>query len=93
MARPILFHLPNDWLTPSTEGVMPFYKALRAARKVIENNFDNVGDKFAEEARKIHYGETKKRNIYGDASKEEAVELQEEGIEVSQMPWLPRHDS
>ncbi len=69
------------------------YKALRAARKVIEKNFDNVGDKFAEEARKIHYGETEKRNIYGDATPGDARELKEEGVEFDLLPWLPPRDS
>ena len=46
-----------------------------------------------EEARKIHHGEVEKRNIYGDASSEDAEELREEGIEISQIPWVPRHDS
>jgi len=73
--------------------VAEVYKALRAARKVIENNFDNVGDKFAEEARKIHYGETEKRNIYGDATPGDARELKEEGVEFDLLPWLPPRDS
>jgi hypothetical protein len=66
---------------------------LRQAQTFIEKNFDHVGRNFAEEARKIHYGETDKRNIYGEASKEEAETLAEEGIEVNQMPWLPSRDS
>ena len=68
-------------------------KTLRKMREVVEQNFDNVGGSFPEEARKIHHGEVEKHNIYGDASKEEAQELREEGIEISQMPWVPRHDS
>ena len=45
--------------------------------------------KFPEEARKIHYGETEHRSIYGEASPEEAKELHEEGIEFHPMPVLP----
>ena len=70
-------------------------EAMRLWRRVqnhIENNFDHVGERFAEEARKMHYGETEKRSIYGEASKTEAKELRDEGIEVNQIPWLPRHD-
>ena len=78
-------------LTPEQMGET--IKTLRKMRDVVEENFDNVGKNFPEEARKIHHGEVEKRNIYGDASKEEAAELKEEGIEVNQMPWLPRHDS
>lgn len=50
-------------------------KALVELRDHVEKNADYVGDQFAEEARKIHYGETDKRNIYGEATKEEAREL------------------
>ncbi|MDP6473466.1 MAG: DUF1178 family protein [Alphaproteobacteria bacterium] len=78
---------------PSPAEVGEAIKTLRKMRDVVEKNFDNVGEDFAEEARKIHHGEVEKRNIYGDTSKREAKELREEGIEISQMPWLPRHDS
>jgi hypothetical protein len=70
--------------------------AMRGWRKVqehIEKNFDHVGPRFAEEARKMHYGEAEKRSIYGDASTSEAKELRDEGIRVGQIPWLPRQDS
>jgi hypothetical protein len=63
---------------------------LQEMRKQIEANCDYVGDQFAEEARKIHYGETEERGIYGEASDSEAEALQEEGIEVGRVPWLPR---
>jgi hypothetical protein len=70
--------------------------AMRGWRKVqehIEKNFDHVGPRFAEEARKMHHGEAEKRSIYGDASSSEAKALRDEGIQVGQIPWLPRHDS
>ena len=63
---------------------------LQEMRKQVEANCDYVGDEFAEDARKIHYGETKERGIYGEASDSEAEALQEEGIEVGRIPWLPR---
>jgi hypothetical protein len=63
---------------------------LQEMRKQVEANCDYVGNEFAEEARKIHYGETKERGIYGEASDSEAEALQEEGIEVGRIPWLPR---
>ena len=69
--------------------------ALRSLRKVqnhIEQNFDHVGPQFAEEARKMHYGEADKRSIYGEATQSEAKELRDEGIAVGQIPWLPRQD-
>ena len=66
---------------------------LRRMRSYIEQNFDHVGGRFPEEARKIHYGETEKRSIYGDATKEEVSDLADEGIEVGEVPWVPRHDA
>lgn len=66
---------------------------LKDMREKVEKNADYVGPKFAEEARKIHYGEIDKRSIYGEASKDEADELTEEGIEFGVIPWLPRHDA
>lgn len=70
-----------------------YMSALAEVRKHVEANCDNVGDKFPEEARKIHYGETEKRNIYGEASNEEAAELKDEGVEVQRMPWIPPSDA
>ena len=64
--------------------------ALQQMRKKVEENCDYVGENFAEEARKIHYGETEQRAIYGEASDAEAEALNEEGIEFNRIPWLPR---
>jgi len=68
-------------------------KAWRQVQDHIERNFDHVGPRFTEEARKIHYGESEKRSIYGEATAEQAKELRDEGVEVNQIPWLPRQDS
>ena len=68
-------------------------KALRELRRHVEANCDYVGERFPEEARRIHYGETEHRDIYGETSPEEARKLHDEGIEVYGIPWLPRHDS
>ncbi len=62
---------------------------MRDYRKHVENNAENVGNNFAEEARKIHYKETKERGIYGNTSTEEAAALVEEGIEIHPIPVLP----
>ena len=67
--------------------------ALAEVRKQVEENCDYVGPQFAEEARKIHLGETEKRDIYGEATREEAEELREEGVEFGEIPWVPRLDS
>ena len=55
-------------------------------RKYVMQNADYVGPNFAEEARKIHYGETPERHIYGEATHKEAQELLEEGVDVSPLP-------
>lgn len=59
----------------------------------VEKNCDNVGDQFAEEARKIHYGEADERGIYGNASADEAKELIDEGIDVLPLPTVRRTDA
>ena len=66
--------------------------AVNTLRSHVEGNYDDVGDKFAEEARRIHYGEAEERGIYGQASIDEAEELDEEGIEVFRLPTPPRRD-
>ncbi len=66
---------------------------LRELRQKVEENCDYVGGEFAEEARKIHYGEEDPRNIYGETSDEQAKELHEEGVTFNRIPWAPRHDS
>jgi hypothetical protein len=55
-------------------------------RKYVQQNADYVGPNFAEEARKIHYGETPERHIYGEATPREAKELVEEGVDVAPLP-------
>ena len=55
-------------------------------RKYVQENADYVGPKFAEEARRIHYGETPERHIYGEATHKEAKELIEEGVDVAPLP-------
>ena len=48
---------------------------------------------FAEEARRIHHGEAQARGIYGESTPEEAESLADEGINIAQIPWVPRTDS
>ena len=66
---------------------------IKKFRKYIEKNTDNVGKNFAEEARKIYYGETKSRPIRGESTENEAKELAEEGIPFSQLPWYSKEDA
>jgi hypothetical protein len=65
-------------------------EALLKVRAEVEKNCEHVGPKFAEEARKIHYGESDKKGIYGETTDEEAEALAEEGIEFGRLPWIPR---
>jgi hypothetical protein len=62
---------------------------LKELRDHIVKNADNVGERFPNEARKMHYGDIEHRPIYGEASPEEARSLIEEGVEVSPLPILP----
>ena len=65
---------------------------LQRMRAEVEKSCDYVGPQFAEEARKIHRGESDKRGIYGETTPEQAEALSDEGIEVSAIPWVPRAD-
>lgn len=78
----------------ATAGPMPaqVFAMLQRMRSEVEKNCDYVGGQFADEARKIHRGESDKRGIYGEATAEQAEALAEDGIEVSQIPWVPRAD-
>jgi hypothetical protein len=62
---------------------------LRELRDHIVKNADNVGERFPNEARKMHYGDIDHRPIYGEASPDEARSLIDEGVEVSPLPVLP----
>ncbi len=62
---------------------------LRQLKKHIVENSEYVGERFPEEARKIHYEEADKRSIYGEASLEDAKSLIEEGVELHPLPILP----
>lgn len=62
---------------------------LRALREQVVASAEHVGTRFPEEARKIHYGETEERAIYGQASPEEARALIDEGIDVAPLPPMP----
>ncbi|MEN8723254.1 MAG: DUF1178 family protein [Alphaproteobacteria bacterium] len=63
-------------------------KALKEVRQHVEQNSDYVGEKFAYEARAMHYGDVEERSIYGEATKDDVEELKEEGIDVASIPWV-----
>jgi len=62
---------------------------LKELREQLTKNTDNVGQKFPEQARKMHYGEIEHRSIYGEATPKDAKELLDEGIEFHPLPILP----
>lgn len=66
---------------------------LQRMRAEVEARCDYVGPAFAEEARAIHRGESERAGIYGEATREEAEALREEGIEIAAIPWVPRSDA
>jgi hypothetical protein len=72
-----------------SEKEREFRAMLKAFREHVTRNADYVGQSFADEARKMHYGETEHRSIYGEANLAEAKELLEEGIEVHPLPPAP----
>ena len=69
-------------------------KTLIKYQKFIKNNFENVGENFAYEARSIHYNNKKNdKGIYGTASKKDLRELSEEGIDTQMIPWLEEENN
>ncbi len=65
------------------------FAELKEMREKITANAENVGERFPEEARKIHYGESEERGIYGEASSEDVKDLVEEGVKIAPLPVLP----
>ncbi|MBV8778464.1 MAG: DUF1178 family protein [Alphaproteobacteria bacterium] len=82
---------------PSREGRPISPAQLRAAlielRRQVETHCDYVGPQFAEEARRIHYGEIAPHGIYGEATEHESRELADEGITVGRIPWVAPSDA
>ena len=70
-----------------TKNTKTLASNIKKIRKIVEKNFDYVGDNFFEEAKKIKYGETKDRPIYGEATIEETKELIEEEINITPLPF------
>ena len=86
---------PPALVNQSAGGIMPdqVRAALLKLRTEVEKNCDYVGPNFAQEARRIHNGESQARGIYGESTEAEAEALADDGIGVAQIPWLPRADS
>lgn len=86
--------LPPQPPVMSGGGRMPaqLLAMLQKLRSDVEKHCDYVGPDLADEARKIHRGEAAERGIYGEATPDEAEALADEGIELRQIPWVPRAD-
>ena len=74
---------------PAAHELRKMRQFMTGLRKHVMDTAENVGRDFPEEARKIHYGETEERPIYGEASAEDAKELHDEGIAFHPLPVLP----
>ena len=93
-SREEVFHAPPVGATGrAAQLAAEAAQALRALREEVKKSCDYVGDKFAEEARKMHYGEAEQRSIYGETTFDEAKELRDEGIEIQPLPRLPRENA
>ena len=83
---------PRDPAPQVHAGAVQVRRALSELREQVEANCDYVGPRFPEEARRIHYGETDPRGIYGESTAEEADALKEEGVQVHRLPWVSREN-
>lgn len=77
---------------PLSEPANPAETALKKLRTHLHQNSDYVGKDFADEARRIHLGEAEARGIWGEATKEDAKSLKDEGIPVAPIPFMQRQD-
>ena len=78
--------LPVAAMPPEAQKVLG---AMRKLREMVTENAHYVGPRFAEEARKIHYGEAEARGIYGEATSSEVEALEEDGVDIMPLPVLP----
>ena len=85
---------PGPPAQPVAGGALPdaMRAMLQRMRAEVEKRCEYVGSAFAQEARRIHNGDTAPRGIYGEATPEEADRLADDGIEVARIPWVPRAD-
>jgi hypothetical protein len=84
--------LPPTPLSPEQAQLARALVLMRKLRTHIEANFEHVGRRFADEARKIHHEEAEPRGIYGEATPDEVQSLEEEGISVAPLPNPPKLD-
>ena len=84
---------PSPLAAHPPEVVKAMLAALAEVQAKVEANCDYVGDRFADEARAIHHGETESRGIYGEATPEQAAALRDEGIDVAPLPFRPKRNA
>ncbi|MEM7695349.1 MAG: DUF1178 family protein [Pseudomonadota bacterium] len=91
--------VPEKPVAPPTHAALSgndrakFIAAVKALREAVVSHGTDVGKEFPEEARRIHYGEAEPRGIYGQANREEAEALVEEGIGILPIPNLPEENN
>jgi len=91
LMAPAVSRMNSDKVSLSTGHPMQseIREMLRTMRKKVTSEADYVGDKFAEEARKIHFGEADPRGIYGEATRDEVAELIDDGVDFLPLPHIP----
>ncbi len=78
---------------PRSAPLGAWMRAMRAVQEHVEKNFENVGERFVEEARRIHEGKAEARGIYGTADPKDVESLREDGVPVYPLPRLPKLDA
>ena len=88
MAPSVLSQEQKQKNQKSTKYIKKIQKDLLKIRNFVEKNFEYVGNNFPREVRNVYYDKRKNKNIYGQATPEETQELEEEGIELTAIPWI-----
>ena len=88
MAPSVLSQEQKQKNQKSIKYIKKIQKDLSKIRNFVEKNFEYVGNNFPREVRNIYYDKRKNKNIYGKATLEETQELEEEGIELTAIPWI-----
>ncbi len=88
MAPSVLSQEQKQKNQKSIKYIKKIQKDLLKMRNFIEKNFEYVGNNFPREVRNVYYDKRKNKNIYGKATPEETQELEEEGIELTAIPWI-----
>ena len=93
MSPNILSNEEKKNISESTKNIKKIKDDLLKMRNFVEKNFEYVGKDFPKEVRNIYYDKKKNKNIYGKATEEETEELQDEGIELTAIPWIDKREN